>query len=87
MKPATSAGRDVIVRPLSVTEAANLRYLDWEYTRRQQVEQSGKGRIGYVHLRAMSGGNFTEFAKGFYPVFTRQGLIIDVRAQPRRQHR
>jgi tricorn protease len=27
----------------------------------------------------MGGGNFTEFAKDFYPAFTRQGLIIDVR--------
>jgi tricorn protease len=27
----------------------------------------------------MGGGNFAEFAKNFYPVFTRQGLIIDVR--------
>jgi tricorn protease len=72
--------REVIVRPMSVADAANLRYLDWEYTRRQRVENAGKGQIGYVHLRAMGGSNFTEFAKGFYPAFTRQGLIIDVRA-------
>lgn len=77
---AKPASREVIVRPMSVTAAANLRYLDWEYTRRLQVEQSGSGQIGYVHLRAMGGSNFTEFAKGFYPVFTRQGLIVDVRA-------
>ncbi|HMQ17053.1 MAG TPA: S41 family peptidase, partial [Phycisphaerae bacterium] len=32
-----------------------------------------------VHLRAMGGDNFTEWAKGYYPVFTRKGLIIDVR--------
>ncbi len=35
--------------------------------------------MGYVHLRAMGGRNFTEWAKDYYPVFTRQGLIIDVR--------
>ena len=27
----------------------------------------------------MGGGNYTEWAKGFYPVFNRKGLIIDVR--------
>jgi tricorn protease len=81
VKPAGKAERrDVIVRPMSVTAEANLRYLDWEYTRRQQVEEAGKSQIGYVHLRAMGGANFSEFARDFYPVFTRQGLIIDVRS-------
>src|SRR5205807_3158070 len=71
--------RDVIVRPISPTAAADLRYHQWEHTRRLRVEEAGKGDIGYVHLRAMGGRNFTEWAKGFYPAFTRSGLIIDVR--------
>jgi len=74
-----SAGesRDVIVLPTS--NESNLRYSDWEYTRREIVEQEGEGRIGYVHLRAMGGGNITEWYRQFYPVFNRQGLIVDVR--------
>ena len=44
-----------------------------------EVEDVGKGKIGYVHLRAMGNKNFTEWAKAFYPVWNRQGLIIDVR--------
>jgi tricorn protease len=72
-------GRDVIVRPMSGSEAADLRYHEWEYTRRLEVERLGKGELGYIHLRAMGGGNFTEWAKGFYPVFNRKGLILDVR--------
>ena len=71
--------REVIVKPISGTDAADLRYHEWEYTRRLAVEKLGDGEIGYVHLRAMGGGNFTEWAKGFYPVFARKGLIIDVR--------
>ena len=74
-----SESRDVIVRPISVAASGNLRYHEWEYTRRQAVEKMGDGQIGYVHLRAMGGGDFTEWAKGFYPVWNRQGLIIDVR--------
>lgn len=70
---------DTIVLPLSASEDADLRYLDWEYSRRQRVEAESKGRIGYVHLRAMSGADYNDFAKGFYPVFNREGLIIDVR--------
>ncbi|MFI5378166.1 MAG: LpqB family beta-propeller domain-containing protein [Tepidisphaerales bacterium] len=80
VKPAGgAAGREVIVTPMSTAAAAQLRYHEWEYTRRLAVEDAGKGQIGYVHLRAMGGDNFTEWAKGFYPVWNRPGLIIDVR--------
>jgi tricorn protease len=71
--------RDVIVTPLAQQADYDLRYHEWEYTRRLDVDKLGNGEIGYVHLRAMGGDNFTEWAKGFYPVFTRKGLIIDVR--------
>ncbi len=73
------AARDAIVSPIDRGAAADLRYRDWEYARRLTVERLGNGQLGYVHLRAMGGGNFTEWAKNFYPVFNRSGLIIDVR--------
>jgi tricorn protease len=69
--------RDVMVTP--VMNESNLRYNDWEYTRRLAVEEAGEGDIGYLHMRAMGGGNLTEFYRSFYPVFNRQGLIIDMR--------
>ena len=71
--------RQVIVRPISAKSEEDLRYHEWEYTRRLAVEKDSKGKIGYVHLRAMGSGNFTEWAKNYYPIFTREGLIIDVR--------
>ncbi len=75
------SGKDYeqIVTPFSMSADANLRYSEWEYTRRKEVEEKGDGDIGYFHLRAMGGGNFSEFVKGYYPVFNRSGLIIDVR--------
>jgi tricorn protease len=60
-------------------EAANLRYTDWQVSRRRIVEERSDRRFGYVHLRAMGSANIAEFAKGFYPAFNREGLIIDVR--------
>jgi tricorn protease len=78
-KLATTASREVTVRPIGGREAADLRYHEWEYTRRKTVDQVSGNRIGYVHLRAMAGPDFTSFAKDFYPAFTRQGMIIDVR--------
>lgn len=70
---------DVTVRPTDAKTAADLRYHEWEYTRRQAVEEAGQGKIGYVHLRAMGGTDMDAFARDFYPAFTRQGLVIDVR--------
>jgi tricorn protease len=78
----TAAGgpvRKEIVIPISPYADSDLRYAEWEYTRRLEVEKAGQGKIGYVHLRAMGGNNYTEWVKNFYPVFDRQGLIIDVR--------
>ncbi len=77
--PADAAPRSVLVKPLGSEAAQDLRYSEWEYSRRQAVEKLGEGKIGYVHLRAMGAENIVEWARDFYPVFNRQGLIIDVR--------
>ena len=69
----------MIVTPITPEQEADLRYDDWEYSRRLRVEQVGKGEIGYVHLRAMGRKDIADWARDFYPVFNRQGLIIDVR--------
>jgi len=74
-----SGERDAVVEPITARAERTLRYDEWEYTRRLRVEEAGNGDIGYVHLRAMGSGNFTEWAKNFYPVFNRKGLIVDVR--------
>lgn len=75
----SGAERDVIVTPISAGAASGLRYTDWELDRRSRVEKEGAGKIGYVHLRAMGGGDMAQWAREFYPVFNRDGLIIDVR--------
>ncbi len=73
------ASRDVIVTPIGDDAAASLRYGDWEYSRRLLVDSASHDSIGYVHLRAMSSGDMAQWERDFYPVFNRQGLIIDVR--------
>jgi len=77
--PGARQARDLIVTAISPSRAVDLRYDEWEFTRRLRVDSMGGGRIGYVHLRAMSRNNVAEWYREFYPVFTRQGLIIDVR--------
>jgi tricorn protease len=58
---------------------ADLRYDEWEYTRRLLVDSISKGRVGYLHLRAMGSPNMAEFAREYYPVFDRDALVVDVR--------
>jgi len=79
VKSSSGQIREVIVTPVSAQDERNLRYKEWEYTRRLKVEAESQGRIGYVHLRAMGSGDIEQWARDFYPVFDRQGLIIDVR--------
>lgn len=69
--------RDLIVVPLG--NDYNLRYRDWEYANRLQVEAATDNQVGYLHLRAMGSDDISQFYREFYPVFDRQGLIIDVR--------
>jgi tricorn protease len=80
VKPkAGGASRDVVVMPITMARENDLRYDEWEYTRRLTVEKATNNRMGYVHLRAMGAGNMAEWQREFYPVFDREGLIIDVR--------
>jgi tricorn protease len=71
--------RDAIVKPVSLQEESDLRYGEWEWTRHLSVEKASAGQIGYVHLRAMGVNDINQWVEEYYPVFDRQGLIIDVR--------
>jgi tricorn protease len=71
--------REAIVSPISESQAADLRYDEWEYTRRLEVDSLSHDSIGYVHLRAMGSSDIAAWERQFYPVFDRHALIVDVR--------
>jgi tricorn protease len=79
VKNAAGQTREVLVTPVTEKDERGLRYTEWEYTRRQKVDSDSQGQIGYVHLRAMGSNDIDQWVRDFYPVFDRQGLIIDVR--------
>ncbi|OJW13594.1 S41 family peptidase [Mucilaginibacter sp. 44-25] len=68
-----------VVKPISSRDFYDLRYGEWEYSRRLKVDSESNNEIGYVHLKAMGGEDMDDFVKQFYPVFNRKGLVIDVR--------
>ncbi|HEX8811708.1 MAG TPA: S41 family peptidase, partial [Terracidiphilus sp.] len=79
VKNAQGAERDVLAVPISARDDSRMRYAEWEYTRRVAVDKQSNGAIGYVHLQAMGRDDIDQWAREFYPVFDRQGLIIDMR--------
>jgi tricorn protease len=70
---------DAIVTPLNSADAASLRYTDWEQTRRHRVETVSDNQISYVHLRAMGNPDYAQWARDFYPIINRSGLVLDLR--------
>ncbi|MGX4641838.1 S41 family peptidase [Massilia sp. SYSU DXS3249] len=74
-----SKPRAVIVTPATMATHASLRYADWEQGRAQQVDTASRGKIGYLHLRAMVARDINAFARDFYANINKEGLIIDVR--------
>ena len=79
VKSTSGAMREVLVTPIKDADEANLRYAEWEYSRRLTVDSASNHSIGYVHLQAMGPDDIDRWAREFYPVYDRQGLIIDVR--------
>jgi tricorn protease len=79
VRSAAGEMRDVLVTPIKAADETNLRYSEWEYTRRLEVDADSGGQVGYVHLRAMGPADIDQWAREYYPIYKRQGLIIDVR--------
>jgi tricorn protease len=70
---------DVVATPISMTQDADLRYSEWEYSRRQKVERQSAGRFGYIHLRAMGPDDIRQWEEEYTPIYDREALIVDVR--------
>ncbi|MDG1277825.1 MAG: S41 family peptidase [Algoriphagus sp.] len=73
------AKSDQILKPMSAQAESNLRYNEWEYTRRLETEAKSDGALGYVHLRAMTESDISQWYRDFYPQFKKEGLVIDMR--------
>lgn len=71
--------RRAIAVPAPASRLADFQRADREWEKRRHVESASNGRFGYIDLRNMIAADLGTFAREFYPVAEREGLVIDVR--------
>ncbi len=70
--------REVVIRPTKSLRE-NL-YEEWVEQRRKLVEKYSKGRLGYLHIKAMGWESFEKFERDLTAAgYGKDGLVIDVR--------
>jgi tricorn protease len=77
-EPTITGARTVSYRP--ITNESDLIYLDWVIANRKKVSEMTGGRVGYIHIPDMGAPGIREFIKWYYGQITKEGLVIDVRA-------
>ena len=76
-RPAADGASTCTVEPISSESA--LRRREWVETNRAMVDRASGGTIGYLYLPAMMENGLVEFARAFYPDYTKKAFIIDER--------
>ncbi|HBE68875.1 MAG TPA: hypothetical protein DDW52_12075, partial [Planctomycetaceae bacterium] len=72
--------KTIAIRPISYSAARGLLYPKWIDDNRDAVDKLSKGKLGYLHIRAMSMSSFYDFERELYNVgYGREGIVIDVR--------
>jgi tricorn protease len=77
-KPTMEGARTVSFKP--ITDEGNLIYLDWVTANRKKVSELSGGRVGYLHVPDMGANGIREFIKWYYGQLTKEGLVVDDRA-------
>jgi tricorn protease len=70
---------DAVVTAISDVDDSDLRYSEWEFSRRLAVEKATNNRLGYIHLRAMGDKDISQWEEQYTPIYDRDALIVDVR--------
>jgi tricorn protease len=72
--------RTVTIRPIAYAAARTLLYDQWLEDNRQAVAKASDGKLGYLHISAMSMPTFHKFQEELFAQGAgKEGLIIDVR--------
>src|SRR6185295_13545035 len=77
-EPTMTGSRTISYRP--ITNESDLIYLDWVASNRRKVSEMSGGRVGYIHIPDMGAPGIREFIKWYYSQLSKEGLVVDVRA-------
>lgn len=79
-KPGGKPERTIYVKPVAADEHYQLQYRIWKLRNQQYVDQRSAGKLGYVHIPAMSHSAYMAFLTDLdTEVHRRQGVVIDIR--------
>ncbi len=75
-----SGENEEVILPISAAKMSDLLYNRWVKGREHLVDSLSGGRLGYVHIRAMSDDSFrTIYAKVMGEYIGKDGIVIDTR--------
>ena len=78
--PSTAGARKVTYRAMSAGQFRNLVYEHQVNERRRMVDEMSNGRIAYVHIAGMGGGNLSRFnLEAWEFIEGKDAVIVDVR--------
>ncbi len=70
--------RELVIRPAK--SLRDLQYEKWVQDRREMTERLSRGRLGYLHIRAMGWTSFERFERELTAAgLGKEGIVIDVR--------
>ena len=78
VRGADGKNREVVIRP--VNSVRQLAYEEWVKDRKALVDKFSNGKLGYIHIQAMSQPSFEVFERELQAAgYGKDGLVIDVR--------
>ena len=76
-KPTMEGAKTYLVKP--VASESRMRYLSWVEDNRKYVSSNSGGKLGYLHLAAMTAQDMNDFIRQFFYQRDKQGFVIDGR--------
>ncbi len=78
-KPGKEGAWEISIEPMSESALGSARYEKWVSDRRAIVDKLSKGKIGYLHIKAMDPASLRQFALELAMNRAKKALVIDER--------
>ena len=73
-------GKDIEVKPVSLSKADKERYIEWVSANRRMVDSLSKGRLAYLHIPAMNAPSQKVFEEELTAIAEpKEALVLDIR--------